>query len=175
MSKNENIMYTIDKITAVIEQYGDLPPTIFDKLVSTPVKALALLKNRNEWRQANQYDAEELAVLFEKLPSDISDPPDGVPVSKQGDFWLGYYQRKNLGDILRTLTPDLLKESGKILFGEHWQKPMAESLGLSDTARIRGWLASGKIPIGVWSEIDCMLRNKESRIGALLEATQKNK
>lgn len=165
------IMYTFGKIAAVVEQYGDLPPTIFDKLVSTPVKALALLKNRNEWLQAHKNDAEELGMLFAKLPSDISDPPGGVKTSNQGPFWMGYYHRKSIGDTANTYNPNLLAESGNLLFGEHWQKPMAEALGLSDTARIRQWLTGGnKIPVGVWSEIDTLLRQKEARISAFLEA-----
>lgn len=171
---NEKIMYTIGKIAAVIEQHGNLPPTIFDKLVTRPVQALGLLKSRDEWRAAMSQDGEELGMLFAKLPSDIADPPDGVKIETQGSFWVGYYHRKNTADIAGQLTPDLLAESGKLLFGDHWQKPLAEALNLSDTARIRQWLSGGKIPVGIWSEIDQMLRQKHSRIGALLEACDKS-
>ena len=171
---NEKIMYTIGKIAAVIEQHGELPPTIFDKLVTRPVYTLGLLKNRDEWREAMKQDGEELTLLIGKLPADIADPADGVKIETQGSFWVGYYHRKNTAGIAGQLTPDILSESGKLLFGEHWQKPLAEALNLSDTARIRQWLSSGKIPTGIWSEIDQMLRQKHSRIGALLDSREQN-
>lgn len=172
---NEKIMYTIGKIAAVIEQHGELPPTIFDKLVTRPVHTLGLLKNRDEWRAAMVQDGEELGMLFAKLPADIADPADGVKIETQGPFWIGYYHRKHASDIAGQLTSDLLAESGKLLFGEHWQAPMVEALGLSDTARIRQWLSgNSKIPIGIWSEIDQMLRQKHGRIGALLDSREQN-
>lgn len=165
-------MYIFGKITAVAEQYGDFTPAIFDKFVSSPLATLGIIKNREEWKAAMRNDGEELAALFAKIPADIADPKGGVKIEEQGSFWIGYYHRKHLNSIKGELTPEYLAEAGELLFGEHWQTPMAEALGLSDTARIRQWLSKGNIPVGIWSEIDHMLRRKESRISALLEAKQ---
>lgn len=129
-------MYIFGKITAVAEQYGDFTPAIFDKFVSSPLATLGIIKNREEWKAAMRNDGEELAALFAKIPADIADPKGGVKIEEQGSFWIGYYHRKHLNSIKGELTPEYLAEAGELLFGEHWQTPMAEALGLSDTARM---------------------------------------
>ena len=171
-------MYIIGKIIAVAEEHGDIPLPIFETLPHRPMYGIGMLNSTECWKKsaADKSASDELAMLFGKSPGDLSDPPGGVKEDGQGSFWIGYYHRKNLRDEEGRFTPSMLNEAGNLLFGEHWQKPMAEALGLSDTARIRGWLSgSQKIPVGVWSEIDGMLRKRSSRLGALLEAAGSDK
>ena len=171
---SEKNMYTFGKIVAVAEEHGKIPVSVFDALVRRPVYGLGLLNGKDCWRQTvtDTTVEEELRMLFGKLPGDIEDPQGGVSEAGQCAFWLGYYHRKNLRDEEGRFTPPMLNEAGNLLFGEHWQKPMAQALGLSDTARIRGWLKGSKVPVGIWSELDGMLRESKSRISALLNASE---
>lgn len=59
--------------------------------------------------------------------------------------------------------------AGRLLWGEHWQRPMQEALQINQLARIRAW-ASGasRIPTGVWVELDGLLREKGRSIEKLL-------
>ena len=44
---------------------------------------------------------------------------------------------------------------------------MAEALELSSAARIRQWLNGSNIPLGIWAELDGMLRARGEHIDAI--------
>ena len=65
---------------------------------------------------------------------------------------------------------EALVEAGQIIFGESWQRPLKEHLGLSDTARIRQWIQNpDRIPPGVWVELKKELIKKKSRIDRAID------
>ena len=61
-----------------------------------------------------------------------------------------------------------LVAAGRLLWGEHWQRPMQEALQINQIARIRAW-ASGasRIPSGVWDDIERLLYDRGKNIDAL--------
>ena len=66
--------------------------------------------------------------------------------------------------------------AGIALFGEHWQTDLTRPLGLSDTRRIRQWMAPKDnkanyrpIPIGVWEDIIKLLEERKIQIDNVLE------
>lgn len=63
---------------------------------------------------------------------------------------------------------EVLTKIGQTLYGEHWQAGMAKDLKLSDTKRIRGWLAGKPIPDGIWKDLSILLKKKQKDINILL-------
>lgn len=171
MSDPTPCMSTIGKILAVVEEHGKVSATTVRMFPYHPLRGIGLLNRQESWRAAMAASGDELGLLFNHLPADLEDPKHGVKEDDLSAFWLGYYQRKNLRLLEGKFTSSTLAECGKLLWGEHWQQPMAEALGLSDTARIRSWLSGSQhVPIGIWSELDTLLRKRKSQISALLEA-----
>ena len=80
---------------------------------------------------------------------------------------MGFYHYATLLQNRKNLTADMLVEIGSVLWGEHWQTPMSEALELSSPVRIRQWLTSSNIPIGIWAELDRMLRARGEHIDAI--------
>ena len=66
--------------------------------------------------------------------------------------------------------PDDLKMVGEALFGpSHWQAGLTKALGLSDSRRIRHWMAESRpIPPGIWSDIKTMLKDRKQTIESIL-------
>lgn len=68
---------------------------------------------------------------------------------------------------------DLLRQAGEALFGDYWQAGLTKALGLSDSRRIRQWLAPEgsksfrPIPPGIWPEIVALLRARAASQSAL--------
>lgn len=159
----EKEMYALGQLARSVWQDGEVPPNILSYMLSYPTKGIGMAHNTNEWRNADQ---DEIARIMAKLPAEMGDQGP-VPEGTRGSFWTGFYHYANLLQNKGNLTADSLAEIGNVLWGEHWQTPMAESLELSSTARIRQWLNGGNIPIGVWSELDLMLRARGEYIDAI--------
>jgi len=66
--------------------------------------------------------------------------------------------------------PDELKIVGEALFGpSHWQAGLTKALELSDSRRIRHWMAGSRpIPDGVWTDIKNMLQERKKNIENIL-------
>ena len=168
MTIDASTMYTIGQIARAVWPDGDAPDNIMDQLLIKPATGLGLAQRRHEWQNANQ---EDLCRLIAKLPSDLQDP-EKMPVEDQGPFWMGYYHYMASLEARDKFGAAELAEIGRALWGEHWQQPMADALGLSDTARIRGWLTGKHVPAGVWADLDGLLRKRSMHINALSKAVQ---
>jgi len=167
MSIDEKTMYTMGQIARAVWPDGDAPDNIIRQMLAKPVTGIGLAMRTEAWHNANQ---EDLGRLVAKLPGDLRDP-DRMSDEAQGPFWIGYYHYMTSLDARDKFGARELTEIGTVLWGEHWQRPMTETLGLSDTARIRGWL-SGKqrIPAGIWADLDGLLRQRKLRITAFSDA-----
>ncbi len=66
--------------------------------------------------------------------------------------------------------PKDLRDIGMALFGDrHWQAGLTRALGLSDSRRIRHWLAGSRpVPEGVWSDLVTLLKARKKRIEDIL-------
>lgn len=159
----EKEMYALGQLARSVWQDGEIPPNILSNLLAYPVRGIGMASQTKEWRKADQV---ETSRLIDKLSAEMGDQGP-VPEGTRGSFWTGFYHYANLLQNKGNLTADSLAEIGNVLWGEHWQTPMAESLELSSTARIRQWLNGGNIPIGVWAELDGMLRARGEHIDAI--------
>jgi len=159
----EKEMYTLGQLARCVWQDGEVPPNILSYMLAYPTKGIGMASQAKEWRKADQG---EIARLMGKFPAEW-DESNPVPEGVRGSFWTGFYHYATLLQNKKHLTADTLSEIGSVLWGEHWQTPMAEALGLSDTARIRQWLTGGNVPFGVWAELDLMLRARGERIDAI--------
>lgn len=156
-------MYTLGQMARCVWQDGEVPPNILSHLLTYPTRGIGMAHNTSEWRKADQ---DEIARLMGKFPAEW-DESNPVPEGVRGSFWTGFYHYATLFQNRGNLTADSLAEIGKVLFGEHWQTPMSEVLELSSPARIRQWLTGGDIPVGVWAELDLMLRARGEHIDAI--------
>ena len=156
-------MYTLGQMARCVWQDGEVPPNILSHLLTYPTRGIGMAHNTSEWRKADQ---DEIARLMAKLPAEM-DESNPVPEGKRGSFWMGFYHYATLLQNRKTLTADMLVEIGSVLWGEHWQTPMSEALELSSPVRIRQWLTSSNIPIGIWAELDRMLRARGEHIDAI--------
>jgi len=74
---------------------------------------------------------------------------------------------------------ELLRQAGEALFGDYWQAGLTKALGLSDSRRVRQWLAADDsksrrpIPPGVWPEIVALLRARSAAQAILAEKIEK--
>ena len=160
----EKEMYTLGQMTRCVWQDGEVPANILSQLLAYPTKGIGMASKTKEWRKADQ---DEIARLMGKFSAEW-DESNPVPEGTRGSFWIGFYHYANLIQNENNLTADSLAEIGNVLWGEHWQAPMAEALELSSPARIRQWLTGGNIPpIGVWAELDGMLRARGEYIDAI--------
>jgi hypothetical protein len=159
-------MYTIGMIFRAI--FGsDMPTSFINTAPVRPIQAIGLLSKRTERENADQ---NELAHLFSKLPSDLADPTNGMPIDDQGPFWIGFYHWVSATEYAKKYGPDELAAVGKILYGEQWQTNIARDLNLSDARRIRQWMTGDrKIPAGVWSDIAGLLQHKQLITGMMLD------
>lgn len=159
----EKEMYALGQLARCVWQDGEVPPNVLSYLLAYPTKGIGMASQTKEWRNADQ---DEVARLMGKFSAEW-DESNPVPEGTRGSFWVGFYHYANLIQNENNLTADSLAEIGGVLWGEHWQTPMAEALALSGTARIRQWLNGGNIPIGVWGELDLMLRARGEYIDAI--------
>lgn len=159
----EKEMYTLGQLARSVWQDGEVPANILSQLLAYPTKGIGMASQTKEWRSADQ---DEITRLMGKFSAEW-DESNPVPEGTRGSFWIGFYHYANLIQNENNLTADSLAEIGNVLWGEHWQAPMAEALELSSTARIRQWLVSSHIPIGVWAELDLMLRARGEYIDAI--------
>ena len=163
-----DVLYTLGQIARVVWPAGNVPNDVVAQLLTHPLRGIALAQRKEAWRKASQ---EDLARLIDKLPSDLDDPKNGIAISDQYPFWAGYYRYNYYMDVASLEGGITLPAVGNAIWGEHWQTPMAEALGLSGTARIRAWLAGQSlIPAGVWSDLDALLRQRQSRLSAIIDA-----
>lgn len=174
---NHEIMYTLGQIVRVVYPCGDPPSNILQQILARPVTGLGMLTRTVDWQQAMQRDDENLMRLFDKLPNNL-DTKSAIPSSIQGGFWLGYYQYVSAINAANNLQPWHFAEAGKVLFGDHWQQAMADTLKLSGTARIRSWLKGKlKIPSSVWQEVIVLLKQRNIQletISKIIEQTHED-
>lgn len=159
----EKEMYALGQLARSVWQDGEIPPNILSNLLAYPVRGIGMASQTKEWRKADQV---ETARLIDKLSAEMGDQGP-VPEGTRGAFWMGFYHYGTLLQNKKNLTADQLSEIGNVLWGEHWQTPMSEALALSSPARIRQWLKGSNIPIGVWAELDLMLRARGEHIDAI--------
>lgn len=159
----EKEMYTLGQLARCVWRNGDVPANILSYLLAYPTKGIGMAHSTKEWCRADQ---NEIVRLISKLPDEM-DERNPVPETKRGSFWMGFYHYATLLENKKNLTADNLAEIGNALWGEHWQTPMAEALELSSAARIRQWLNGSNIPIGIWAELDGMLRARGEHIDAI--------
>lgn len=70
---------------------------------------------------------------------------------------------------ISSLNPEHLKKAGEALFGKRWQTDLANALELSDSRRIRQWMAGErKIPAGIWADVCALLRQRQISIEQIL-------
>lgn len=64
---------------------------------------------------------------------------------------------------------DLIIATGQALFGEHWQTPLSQALGLSNPRRLRDWLSGNSaMPHGVWSDLRALVARQKVVIDSVL-------
>ena len=166
----EKTMYTLGSICRLIwPGPGETPEIILSQL-HRPASCLALVAKHPD----NTKDKEEaLADLLDKLDT-ISDPEGGVSEDIQSNFWLGYYHYAHAMDVARTYGPAELELTGQALYGDRWQTDLTRALGLSDSRRIRQWMAGERpIPVGVWADACALLRKRGDTIKGLLKKLDK--
>lgn len=62
------------------------------------------------------------------------------------------------------MTPKQLEAAGRELYGEQWQTPLADALGVSDRT-VRRWLAGDRaIPDGLAAELDWLRGRKAASV-----------
>ena len=67
------------------------------------------------------------------------------------------------------MTPELLTECGRTLYGQQWQSALARDLGVSDRT-IRRWVAGQfPVPVGVRADLVTMLKERGVMLDALAE------
>jgi hypothetical protein len=65
------------------------------------------------------------------------------------------------------MTPSLLREAGKALYGPRWQSDLARDLGVSDRT-VRRWDANqNEIPPGVGVELRTLLKTRSMALAAV--------
>jgi len=164
----KDAMYTLGMLCRAI--WPDLiekpPLSYFDKLAQ-PATLLALMLKH----PANSKDKEQLVGdLVDRLPANFHDPKGGVKAEDQSAFWLGYYHLPTATDAAKNCGPAELEMVGNALFGDRWQTDMSRELGLSDARRVRQWMAAERpIPVGVWADINQMLRQRQLSIDRLIQ------
>lgn len=66
------------------------------------------------------------------------------------------------------MDPTILKRAGEALFGNQWQTPLAEALGVSDRT-MRRWVAGqSKVPNGVIADVERAARQRVADIYAFM-------
>ncbi len=66
------------------------------------------------------------------------------------------------------MEPSLLKRAGEAMFGNQWQTPLAEALGVSDRT-MRRWIAGqSPLPDGVLADIEGVARKRVADIYAFM-------
>ncbi len=67
------------------------------------------------------------------------------------------------------MTPELLTECGRTLYGQQWQTALARDLGVGDRT-IRRWVAGQfPVPVGVRAELVTLLKERGVMLDALAE------
>lgn len=142
------------------------PNSIIEKTLTHPASGLALMTKHED----NTADKQEAVCKLVGSIGDISDPPNGVAIEDQGQFWLGYYHYASAIDAQKKYGSAELEAAGKALFGDRWQTDLSNALGLSDARRMRQWMARERpIPVGVWADICALLRTRQMTINSLIQ------
>lgn len=162
------VMYNIGMIFRAVWPDGDAPEALTEMAQSKPVSAIGLISKRQEYKDADQ---DVLSHLFNKLPADIADPKNGVPVETSGSFWIGYYHWASALNQAAEYGSNELRQCGEALYGDTWQSNLARELGLSDARRVRQWLSGDRpIPAWVWHDIAELLAHKKIITGVALKS-----
>jgi hypothetical protein len=68
-----------------------------------------------------------------------------------------------------TKTPaDLLADTGRALFGDHWRVPLSEALNV-DERLVRRWLSgTNELPHPVLAKVERLLRDRQDTIAGIL-------
>lgn len=75
---------------------------------------------------------------------------------------------KTLTDIKRHLTSHTLRATGVALFGERWQAPLAEMLGVAPRTMYRWASGQKEIPAGVWPELAEVCHQREKGLAGII-------
>lgn len=168
----KEIMYSIGQLVRCV--YGvDVPVNIQNTIIRFPAKGIGLMNQRGDIIKSNAQN--EIMRLMDKIPSDLTDPKDKMDFDSQGAFWLGYYHYAKLTDDMKNYGADELTLIGKALYGDQWQTNFSKDLNLSSPRRMRAWLSGErKIPVGVWSDIVNLLKEKHIKIDEILKKLEDN-
>lgn len=98
MTEKEQIR-ALGRLTAMVERLTDMPHRVVTKVAAHPIEIV-----RHWLPKATIKNPEELTFLIGK----IDEFQSSLPVIKQGDFWMGYYEqcsecnfRERLGDQIK--------------------------------------------------------------------------
>ena len=166
----KEIMYTVGELVRCV--YGDdVPTNVQNTIIRFPSKGIGLMSQRGDLIKSEHQD--DVAILIDKIPSDLADPKDKMPFEAQGAFWLGYYQYAKLSKDVKSFGADELTEIGRALYGEQWQSALARDLNLSDARRVRYWLTGRAIPVGIWADISALLKQKQMTLDVAIKKLRK--
>lgn len=165
----KEIMYTIGQLVRCVYN-EEVPANVQSTIIRFPLKGVGLMNQRGDLMRAEHQD--DVAILMDKIPSDLKDPEDKMPFEAQGAFWLGYYQYAKLSKDVKSFGADELTEIGRAMYGDQWQSALARDLNLSDARRIRYWLTGRAIPVGIWADISALLKQKQMNLEVVVKKLQ---
>lgn len=164
-------MYVLGQLCR--ELYGsDMPDNVRRAIYLSPraglAKAMHLYMTKHQPTEKSRRDAaqDRIGYLVNKLSAVDAQWPAQASHAEQGTFLGGYYAYMTGEQYSARLGPEQLRMAGEALYGEQWQSEMTRALGLSDSRRVRQWMAPAdsssyrRIPAGIWADVAVLLRQR---------------
>ena len=175
----DNPLYVLGQLCR--ELYGsDMPDNVRRAIYLSPraglAKAMHLYMTKHQPVGKGSRDAaqDRIGYLVNKLSADDAQWPAQTSHAEQGIFLAGYYAYMTGEQYSARLGPDQLRRAGESLYGDQWQSEMTRALGLSDSRRVRQWMAPAdssshrRIPPGIWADVAVLLRQRSEETQQVL-------
>ncbi len=170
-TKHTDIFYLVGRLAALAYpgSVADIPKNATDAALRNPITAIPLME-----RALRKADREAVTEVTEAIPAGAEDFPRGAPITRQMDFWRGYYHQRSAARTAASLSPEMLRKIGEALWGQRWQTEMAAALGFKDPVRIRQFLSGARRPApGITADLLAIMRTRGVAIEQLADAVEK--